>query len=214
MNWKTWFYKLGQCVIGGVAATGSAWLGLAVGDSIGLEMPVLNWKALGVILAVSTLSNLFFFLKQSPLPKWDKEQAASRVVMGIAIGAAFVALLVSTSGCGKATLEQGGVYEGDKILYTADATFKVAHATMDFLFKYEEDNRKMLWQVNPSIKRTLDYLRPLAVSAETDYAQARAAYLVYPDQDATTKLHIALAKVEQFATMVQAAMNPNPTPNN
>lgn len=60
---------MGQCVIGGAAAAGTTWMGLALGKSVGLDVPTLNWKALGVVLLTSSLTNLFFYLKQSPLPK-------------------------------------------------------------------------------------------------------------------------------------------------
>ena len=63
-----WFYGMGQCIIGGAAAAGSAWMGLSMAKSVGMDVPVLNWKSLGMILLTSSLSNLFFFLKQSPLP--------------------------------------------------------------------------------------------------------------------------------------------------
>lgn len=65
---ESWLYGMGKCVIGGAAATGSAWMGLAMAGSVGLEVPHLNFKSLGIILATSSLSNLFFYLKQSPLP--------------------------------------------------------------------------------------------------------------------------------------------------
>lgn len=71
---ETWAYGLGKCVIGGAAATGSAWMGLAMAKSVGLEVPTLNFKALGMILITSSLSNLFFYLKQSPLPEMSDGQ--------------------------------------------------------------------------------------------------------------------------------------------
>ena len=54
--------------IGGAATAGSAWLGMAGAKAAGLDVPSLNFKALGVILVSGALSSLFFYLKQSPLP--------------------------------------------------------------------------------------------------------------------------------------------------
>jgi hypothetical protein len=43
-------------------------MGLAMGKAVGLDLPTLNWKALGVMLLTSGLTSLFLYLKQSPLP--------------------------------------------------------------------------------------------------------------------------------------------------
>jgi hypothetical protein len=71
LKWDKWFYALGQTTIGGAAATMSAWLGTLIGNQISKDIPVLDWKAMGFVLVFSIISNLFFFLKDSPLPKQD-----------------------------------------------------------------------------------------------------------------------------------------------
>lgn len=68
LKWDKWFYGLGQTTIGGVAATGSAYLGTLVGNQMTDKIPVMNWQSLGFVLVAATITNLFFFLKQSPLP--------------------------------------------------------------------------------------------------------------------------------------------------
>lgn len=68
LKWDRWFYSLGQALIGGVAATGSAYLGTLIGNQIDTDVPVLQWQSLGFVLLASAVTNLFFFLKQSPLP--------------------------------------------------------------------------------------------------------------------------------------------------
>lgn len=68
LKWDKWFYALGQTTIGGAAATVSAWLGTLVGNQIDKSIPALDWRQLGFILAGAVVTNLFFFLKQSPLP--------------------------------------------------------------------------------------------------------------------------------------------------
>jgi hypothetical protein len=68
IGWDKWFYSLGVAVIAGVSQSGLAWLGMAGANAAGVDVPQLNFKALGIMLAVACLSNLFTFLKQSPLP--------------------------------------------------------------------------------------------------------------------------------------------------
>lgn len=68
LKWDRWLYALGQTVIGGVASSGAAWLGMLVGNQIDKTVEPLNVKELGIVLATSTALHLFFFLKQSPLP--------------------------------------------------------------------------------------------------------------------------------------------------
>lgn len=69
LDWDHWLYSLGKAVIGGMASSGAAWFGTLAGHAINASIPVLDWRALGFIVVTSSLSNLFFFLKQSPLPK-------------------------------------------------------------------------------------------------------------------------------------------------
>ncbi len=68
LNWELWFYGLCNAVIGGTATSAAAWLGMAGAKTAGLDVPSLNWKALGVILVSGSLTNLFYYLKASPLP--------------------------------------------------------------------------------------------------------------------------------------------------
>ena len=74
LNWSHWFYSLGKTTIGGVAATGSAYIGTLVGNQITKDIPVMDWRSLGFVLLFSTITNLFFYLSKSPLPEdTDKE---------------------------------------------------------------------------------------------------------------------------------------------
>lgn len=69
LKWSEWGYALGQTVIGGVASSGAAWLGMLVGNQVDKTVEPLNVKELGIVVITSTLLHLFFFLKQSPLPQ-------------------------------------------------------------------------------------------------------------------------------------------------
>jgi hypothetical protein len=68
LKWDKWFYALGQTTIGGVAAAGSAWLGTLIGSQVTDQIKALDWKQFGIVIMSSAILNLFFFLKQSPLP--------------------------------------------------------------------------------------------------------------------------------------------------
>ena len=68
LRWDKWLYGLGQTVIGGVAATGSAYIGTLIGNQVSASIPVMQWQSLGFVLVSATITNLFFFLKQSPMP--------------------------------------------------------------------------------------------------------------------------------------------------
>jgi len=68
LKWGIWLYGMGQAVIGGVAASGSAYIATLIGNQIIASIPVMKWQTLGFVLLTSAATNLFFFLRQSPLP--------------------------------------------------------------------------------------------------------------------------------------------------
>lgn len=68
MGWQKWLYSLGVAVIAGTSQSVVAWLGMAGANAAGIEVPTLNFKALGIIMLSACMFNLFTFLKQSPLP--------------------------------------------------------------------------------------------------------------------------------------------------
>lgn len=61
---------LGGFIAGGATAA-SAWIALAAGHSAGMDVPVLNLKALGMVFLIQGISNTLTYLKQSPLPNGD-----------------------------------------------------------------------------------------------------------------------------------------------
>ena len=71
LNWRAWGYGLFSGVIGGGATAGSAWMGMSVAKSAGVDVPVLNLKSLGIILAAGSLTSALAYLKKSPLPPVD-----------------------------------------------------------------------------------------------------------------------------------------------
>ena len=63
-----WLRGLVGGFIGGAATAGGAWVGMSAAHSAGADVPLLNIKALGIILLSGGLSSTFAYLKQSPLP--------------------------------------------------------------------------------------------------------------------------------------------------
>lgn len=70
---RKWFSQLLAATIKGAAHAGAAWLTLAAAHGAGMDVPALNWKALGVILLTSGLLSLFTFLDKKPLPDVEEE---------------------------------------------------------------------------------------------------------------------------------------------
>jgi len=69
LNWSQWAYGMWKSVVGGVAATGAAYLGTLVGNQVIKDIPVLSWKSLGFVIVFSSISNLFFYLQKAPAPE-------------------------------------------------------------------------------------------------------------------------------------------------
>ncbi len=68
MKLEVWFWGLLNATIGGMASSASSWLGMTAAKAAGVDVPVLNLKALGMICLSGAATNFFFYLKQSPLP--------------------------------------------------------------------------------------------------------------------------------------------------
>ena len=69
---KKYLIKLLNAVIHGVADSGAAFLAVSTAQTLGVSVN-LNLRELGIILIVSTLINLFNFLKTNPIPN-DEDQ--------------------------------------------------------------------------------------------------------------------------------------------
>lgn len=122
LNWNHWFYTLLKTVIGGAAAAGSAWLATVVGNQVDTGIPVLQFKQLWAVLLSSTLLNLFFFLKQSPLPEDTDENKPSAPPVGVWL-LFWCGLALFLSGCAGSLDRQVFKIEG-AALGTADGAMK------------------------------------------------------------------------------------------
>jgi hypothetical protein len=117
----------------------------------------------------------------------------------------------------QATLAPGGAYapantngvatvQPDMEFYIADAAYQIAWQGMNGIFEFERDNRETLFQLSPSVKHTLDQIRPNAVTANKEYLRAREAYKANPVAAGLTPLQTALAKIQQLFKTAQAAV--------
>ena len=65
---RDWWRSLIGSSISAMAGAGSGFLGMNGAHGLGVDVPMLNWKSLGVLLLTSGLTSVFLYLKQSPLP--------------------------------------------------------------------------------------------------------------------------------------------------
>lgn len=122
------------------------------------------------------------------------------------------------TGC-KSTLAPGGAYaptstnaagvvvtSPDIGLYTADSAFAASYSILDLAFRFERDNRDMLWKISPSIKHTIDGIRPGAETAVQAYKAARADYLKHPSPQGLDLMNSIITKIQQVASAASAAI--------
>jgi hypothetical protein len=148
--------------------------------------------------------------------------AGRRAAAGLAGSVLVVALVLSFSGC-KATLEQGGAYapvvtnsDGtisavsapEPVFFEIDAAFDLAYAAIDGAFKFERDNRDMLWKISPNVKHALDELRPKAADVVRRYSAARKAYMANPVPAGLDTLQRILAEAQSLGAAAAAAAQP------
>jgi hypothetical protein len=72
---RVWVYGFAATIITGGATAGSSWLGMTAAKAIGIDVPVLNFKALGIICLCGGVTSALAYLKQSPLPKLEDDAA-------------------------------------------------------------------------------------------------------------------------------------------
>lgn len=96
---RRWFHGLIGGIIGGSATAGTTWLAMAGAKSAGLDVPELNWKALGVILVSGAVTSALAYLKQSPLPPVEDEPTVSKSVLPLLLIGALCFSPVVTTGC-------------------------------------------------------------------------------------------------------------------
>lgn len=91
----------------------------------------------------------------------------------------------------------------NRAFYIADASYDLAYSSIDAAFEFERRNRDALWRLSPSIKRTLDDLRPKAWDVSVRWAKARQVYMLNPTPVGLTDLQRLLSELQNIS---QAAM--------
>jgi len=134
------------------------------------------------------------------------------------ISAIALGFILIVSGC-KGTLAPGGAYNSgstnavtiktDMAFFVVDSAYDLAYATIDAAFKFEKDNRALLWGRSKTIKHELDRIRPQAVTINARYLSARAIYLSNPTSNNLTILQTILAEIQRLATSATAALPKN-----
>lgn len=177
--------------------------------------------------AVGLVMTIIGFVTSHVTHKDDSQPTGTSVPLSLI---AFLLLPVFLIGCAGANskLEVGGAYAPatfqvatnssggistnvvqtlvpDLAFYAADATFDLAYSTIDGAFKFERDNRSMLWSISPNIKHTLDGIRPTAWKVVQRYTAARAAYMANPTPVGLSLLQDAATKIQALAAAAQAA---------
>lgn len=94
----------------------------------------------------------------------------------------------------------------DLLFYGTDAAFMMAYSIVDAAFKFERDNRAMLWKISPDIKHGLDKLRPEATLVKRDYINARAEYVKNPIPPNLTLLEGVLTRANRLAASIAAVL--------
>lgn len=132
------------------------------------------------------------------------------ILLALALLMPGVALLGPT-GCKNPRLEVGGPYSPtnsapDVALYQVDSAYLLAYNVLDTAFTIERNNRQLLWDLSPDIKKTLDTIRPEAVRVRNDFHTARTAYVKSPSTAGMTILEQILASVQKLASAAQAVI--------
>lgn len=69
LNWEKYWYEFGGSILKHVGTALAGWGGVNVAASQGVDVPTLNWKALGIfIMAAGVIPAVSSFWQKTPLP--------------------------------------------------------------------------------------------------------------------------------------------------
>jgi hypothetical protein len=131
---------------------------------------------------------------------------------------ALVFSLTFATGCKTAKLEPGGVYAPTnavgQVVYNnaglalADASYMFAYETIQGVFKFERDNRLQIWAISPSVKHSLDDIRPDVVAIDRRWAEARKLYKANPTPAGLSVVQSIISEIERLLPVVQQQLEP------
>ncbi|AWI10323.1 hypothetical protein [Ereboglobus luteus] len=117
------------------------------------------------------------------------------------------ALTFSTlPGC-KTTLEEGGPYKGDTLLYRAELASVTSYELMNTFVKWEHDNRNLL-STHPEIKVAADRVRTEYPKVKAGLDAAIEVYRQLPNDENKAKLSDIIKVVQTEVAKVSKYMNP------
>ena len=128
-----------------------------------------------------------------------------------------LAIIGLGSSCRSARLGPGGAYSGvstngvtnsvaQLAFFQADSAYDLAYSAIDAAFKFERDNRALLWKLSPDIKHVLDKIRPQASEINMRYLAARAAYIAYPTPAGLGELQTITDQLRQLSAAAVAVL--------
>jgi len=115
------------------------------------------------------------------------------------IGLLFVAASLTFAGCTR-TLEPGGVYNGDQILFEAESAINTSGKMLDTYVNWEKDNRDLLWKSNKGIKKSADFIRANAKQWFKSAEDLRNTYKNFPTPENASTLKKTLALINTATT--------------
>lgn len=177
LDWSHWIYTLLKTVIGGVAGAGSAWLGTLVGSQINSDIHALDLRQMGFVLLSSTLLNLFFFLKQSPLPE-DSDKGndgiANKLPMLLLTGLLAFGAMTTFTGCKTPQTREAIVFNTFKDTWTVAHAAYQAHCENVVSGKVSKENEL---KVDREWNRFRVIFKTALVAANQDWKQMPPASL-------------------------------------
>lgn len=161
-----------------------------------------------------------------------KDDSTTTPTAGAKVGLlawAMLALGIFATGCASNRLEPGGaydpvtttiatnlsgqvitntavLYEPDIVFFQIDSAFDIAYSAVDGAFKFERDNRLLLWKISPDVKHSLDKARPVVLQVAREYAVARKAYQASPTPAGLSTLQLSLSKMQSVSASAQAVI--------
>lgn len=111
-------------------------------------------------------------------------------------------LCMAPQGCGN--LDPAGVYQGDKVAYTAELTIVTSHDLIGVFLKWERDNRTLL--ANPDLKAFADKVRVEGKRTLQSAAAANEAYKAAKTPANATALEATLASLRALVKEAQTWM--------
>lgn len=104
-----------------------------------------------------------------------------------------VSMLGAGAGCKRLTLQEGGVYQGDKLLYNAERATVGAYKSFDAFLRWEEQYRAVL---PVEVSRAADNVRKNARSWIDTAGAFRDAYVANPTGDNRDLLKLSLDLID------------------